>query len=644
MDQTSPKAVCHCLQRLFSHPTSKKHCLPKIVRRRWEASSAFFMHRPSSSAASSGTRIFLFLLFGFAISSAHADVIVLANRTQTPVGFRFVPKSGEAQQLNLPVGETMPLYLDGKADVVFAANAGQKRYTLDANCAYYFGRDKEGHVDLQKIGLGEDGTAAEGRKLPDKASRAPTITIPVKILVDEEEPGRPGVWEQRLRRRVEAASAVFEKNYHIAFRVAAVGTWKSDNAITDFFDSLADFEKKVDPAPAKIAIGFTSQWKMARGRIHMAGTRGPLHAHILVREGSPEINEAERLEFLIHELGHHLGAAHSPEWQSVMRPVLGDKRAGRSDFKIQFDPVNALTIAMVTEEIRRSNISKVSQLQYVTRKRLEQIYRELARTMPEDPAGYQYAGLMRTDETPLALTTRQMLQQIIRAAVENRALPVTVAEGSKQHARREADALTAYYVREAARAAMTLPDEVAVQSFLLGLAIGLDGSAAPPSIPGAAGLLRAVESPSERQIRLAILGKPTVRGRLDFTQHFFSSACMTAINGADASQTALLDTELSKAERPVGLSFKVVAADRAGSRLGQSLVDKRFSLRLLATAFEVASYMPEVDSLPDGISAKDLNSQYGAKTDPRFLKRLREIDQSVLLLPGYRTTGSVFGR
>ena len=106
----------------------------------------------------------------------------------------------------------------------------------------------------------------------------------------------------------------------------------------------------------------------------------------------------------------------------------------------------------------------------------------------------------------------------------------------------------------------------------------------------------------------------------------------------------MLDAELSKAQRPIGLSFKVIAADRAGSRFGRSLVDKRFSLRLLATAFEVASYMPEVDSLPDGISAKDLNSQYGAKTDPRFLKRLREIDQSVLLLPGYRTTGAVFGR
>jgi hypothetical protein len=581
------------------------------------------------------------VLCGLAISSARADVIVLANRTQMPIAFRFVPKSGEAQQLTLPVGETMPLYLDGKADLTFAANGAQKHYALDANCAYYFGRAKDGRVDLQKIGLGEDGTAADGRKLPDKASHTPLLTIPVKILVDEEEPARPGIWEQRLRRRVEAASAIFEKNFHIAFKVTAVGTWKSDNSITDFFDSLADFEKKADPAPAKIAIGFTSQWPMARGRIHMAGTRGPLHAHVLVREGSPEINEAERLEFLVHELAHHLGAAHSPEWQSVMRPVLGDKRAGRSDFHIQFDPVNALTVGMVSEEMRRGNVTKISQLQYTTRRRLEQVYRELARTMPEDPAGYQYARLMRVDETPLALSTRHVLQQIVRAAVENRALPPSVVEGSKHPARREGDALTTYYVREAARAASALPPEMAVQSFLLGVVIGLDSSAAPPIIPAVGGQLRTVESPSERQIRLAVLGKPTMRGRDDLSEHFFSTAYSTAANGGDATQAAALDTELSK---PNGLSFKIIAADRAGGRFGQSLVDKRFSLRLLASTFEVVSYMPEINSLPDGISAKDVKLHYGDKSDPRFLKRLWEIDQSVLLLPGYRSTGATFGR
>ena len=120
--------VCHCLQP-FIHV--EKHCC-QIVATLGGKQCFCIDFSPQQWHTSSALR--------FAISSAHADVIVLANRTPAPVGFRFVPKSGEAQQLTLPVGETMPLYLDGKADVVFAANGGQKRYTLDANCAYYFGR------------------------------------------------------------------------------------------------------------------------------------------------------------------------------------------------------------------------------------------------------------------------------------------------------------------------------------------------------------------------------------------------------------------------------------------------------------------------------------------------------------------------
>ena len=582
------------------------------------------------------------LVCAMAASSARADVIVVANRTPISIGFRFVPKSGEAQQITLAASEVKPVFLDGQADLVFASTSGQKHYTLDPNCAYYFARSPDGRLDLQKIGLGEDATTAEGRSLPGRASRMSKMSIPVKILVDEEEPGRPGVWEQRIKRRIEAASAVFEKAFGVGLHVAAVGTWKTNNATTDFFDSLAEFERKVDPAPAKIAIGFTSQWSMARGRIHMAGTRGPLHSHILVREGNPKINEADRLEFLIHELGHYLGAAHSPEPQSVMRPVLGDNLAGRSDFRIRFDPVNALTVAMVTEEMRRSNITSVSQLAYPTRRRLEQIYRELARSMPEDPAPAHFAALMRTNETPLALATRAVLQRIVRGAIENKGLPLAAIEGVKQPIRRDGDALTSYYVREAARAAAELPPESANKAFLLALSIGLDTSPTPTMTFDNSAVLRTAESPSDRQVRLAVLGKPTMRGRLDTPVRFFSAAYQALVSGGDKTQATSIDVAVGRSQLPTGLSLKAFATERSGNRFGRALADKRFSLRLLSAGFDVASYMPELDALPDGISAKDLSAQYGSTTDPRFLKRLQEIDQSLLLLPGYRSTDKLF--
>lgn len=578
-------------------------------------------------------------------AATRADVIVLSNRTSAAVPFRFVPQNGAAQQITLAVDTTMPLFLDGKANVFFASQGAPKRYTLDANCAYYFARTADGRVDLQKIGLGETGVAAEGRKLPGKATHMPQVTIPVKILVDEEERALPAVWEQRLRRRVESASAIIERHGGVGFRVVAVGTWRTDNSINDFYDSLSEFESKVDPAPAKLAIGFTSQWQMSRGRVHMAGTRGPLHAHVLVREGSPEISEPERLEFLVHELGHYLGAAHSPEPDSVMRPVLGDKRAGRSDFRIQFDPVTTLTMSMVCEEIRRSNVTNVLQLSFVTRVRLEQIYKSLAASLPrEDIAGMHYAMLMKTSESPLVAATKRVVKQISQAASENRLLPTVAIQGSKLAVRREGDALTNYYVREAARVAKSLSDEEAPQAFLLGTAIGLDDSNALASIPSLAKLVAAIETPSERAIRVAMLGKPTVRNRLDASVHFFAAAFLTSVSNADATESALLDLSLQQARRPAGMSFKVIAADRAGSRFGRSVVERRFSLAMLAAGFDVASFVPELDSLPDGVTAKDFATQFGDKDDPRFVKKLRELDERTLLLPGYRQTVLGSGR
>src|SRR5262245_2514290 len=171
-------------------------------------------HRRTECAHIFGVSTVALLLLSALVPStvSRADVIVLANRSGADVPLRFVPKSGAARQLTIPPDETVPLFLDGKADLTFATRGATKHYALDANGAYFFGRGVGGQVDMQKIGLGEDGTAAEGRKLPGSAVRMPTVTIPVKICVDEEEPARDGIWGQRYRRRIEAASASPEKH------------------------------------------------------------------------------------------------------------------------------------------------------------------------------------------------------------------------------------------------------------------------------------------------------------------------------------------------------------------------------------------------------------------------------------------------
>jgi hypothetical protein len=68
---------------------------------------------------------------------------------------------------------------------------------------------------------------------------------------------------------------------------------------------------------------------------------------------------------------------------------------------------------------------------------------------------------------------------------------------------------------------------------------------------------------------------------------------------------------------------------------------RRFPLRLLGQAFSVSAFMPELKDLPEGLSATDVASQFGSPDDPRFQKRLFEIDQRIQSLPAYRiSTGS----
>ena len=121
---------------------------------------------------------------------------------------------------------------------------------------------------------------------------------------------------------------------------------------------------------------------------------GPFRSHILIREWALHVSEAERLELLIHELGHHLGAAHSPEPDSVMRPILGDRRARRLSFPIRFDAVNTLAMNLLAEEIRLRNVRSIADLSIPTRTRLRQVFTQLAYALPKDPAARQYLRLL----------------------------------------------------------------------------------------------------------------------------------------------------------------------------------------------------------------------------------------------------------
>jgi hypothetical protein len=93
---------------------------------------------------------------------------------------------------------------------------------------------------------------------------------------------------------------------------------------------------------------------------------------------------------LVHELGHFLGAAHSPEQTSVMRIVLGDRRARSNKFRIVFDPLNTLAMCLVSDELQARPQARFRQFQHSTQEKLHDIYVDLARASPDDPAAPHY--------------------------------------------------------------------------------------------------------------------------------------------------------------------------------------------------------------------------------------------------------------
>jgi hypothetical protein len=577
------------------------------------------------------------VLMLLAAGPATADVVVLANRTGGQVSFQVQPQFGRPEPFSLTAGDVMPYFADGRVNLQISTRAGTQSYLLGANSAYFFGRSGDGRIGLEKIGLGGGKSTGLGRPLPGSALSTPSAVIPVKILVDEEEPGRQFLWQRRLRQRVEAVSAILDKYCRVRLKVVAFGTWDSDDTITDFDESLSEFEREVNPSPARLAIGFTSQYTYQPGRIHLAGTRGPLHSHILVREAARSISEPERVELLVHELGHYLGASHSPERQSVMRPVLGDHHG--AGFQIRFDPVNTLIIAMVGEEIRRRHVDSFADMTTGTKRRLRQIYGELAKAFPSDPATRQLISTVGAAAVvPIVTGTRRVLAEIVHSAQANHALP-PAGNGTKQ-GRREGDALTEYYVRRAARAADTLPSDVAPAALLMGLGIGLDDSTALHNLPQTKGFVAAVESPEERSIRLAVLGKPTMHSRRDLADCFAQSAYLTAALGTQAARTTGLRGELRDAGRAGGFSFAAVAAHEAGIFFAAGVARKRFSLPMLAKSFTVDSFMPSIESLDDGLSSAQLDARYGSTDDERFQTQLQLIHRRILQLPPYQVAGA----
>lgn len=367
------------------------------------------------------------LLAGWS-NSAVAAVVIIANRTASPIRFTSQPhtapdRKSAKQSPSLDPADSAQKherYTVHPGDCVAVALESWQLlsirgvdfggYDLRPYGAYYFGSTRTKKIELREIGLqtapvrqqahtppliGAGGDLQSTRSDEGEVDRNRRRTIRVALFADDEEPAVDQLWKRRLQDRIGAASKILERSCGMKLAVQSFGRWDSDDDVNEFDLSLREFERHVRPGDADVAIGFTSQYTITRGRTHLGGTRGPMHSHILLREWSRHVTEPERLELLIHELGHFLGAVHSPESNSVMRPILGDRQSRARAFRIAFDPVNALAMSIVGEEITDRGVSSFAQLSEPSRARLEGIYATLSQALPDDPAAASYLNYVR---------------------------------------------------------------------------------------------------------------------------------------------------------------------------------------------------------------------------------------------------------
>lgn len=614
--------------------------------------------------------------------STFAAFIVLGNHSakDVPITYRSHPNAEPVEAVLTP-GDVR-IFTSGKQpDVIFKLNGEPARYRLEPYSAYLFMGTKTG-LGFQGIELAAPMPKADD--VPDEATKLIPIRVPVKILVDDVDPRARPVWEKMVKQRLAAASAVIERQSTISFYPAAVDEWSSDETATNLISSLRDFEQKVKPAPASLAIGVTSRIaarpnpkdKEARDPERMTAgcTRGPLSSHLIIAENFPR-SEAERVEVLVHELAHFLGAAHSPDKVSVVRPGLGDGLATNARYQMTIDPLNLLAVGIWAEELRTGKVKRWADLSPKAKSRLRAVYKTLQHVLPDDAVAGEYlneldrgaevavrpvgneqpipeqrnpappmkndppmpkpAEPMRRVPSELEATKLTPKQEAIRKVVQ----AITLRAADLRRApepRLKGDELTAAYIRMAADIAVTLDEQLQVPAFLVGVGIALDDSTVLRENLITRDLCRAVESDEERRERLAVLSVPTIRHRRDLCQHFVVSMALTELVGTSAAEAAGLAKEFLDLDRPSGFSFADLAADMAGVAFANKLLKEPGRLGRLRESFKTDDYVPMLTGLREGLSVKRFQEDFGTATDPRFTKTVDDIRARIAALPGQR--------
>lgn len=585
--------------------------------------------------------------------AARAGVVVVANFTPAAVTVTVTERDRPRQTVTLAPAQVAPVTVTGPSILVLPATPQHLSFNLDPYNAYVILPDEKTGRRLEGVEL--PGAAPERDARPE-LNPAPRDVwrIPVTLLVDDIDPRNNDLWQGTLRKRLADASAVIEAQCGVRFEPAGYALWKSDPQASTVPELLADFQQKVKTAPGALAIGYTSRKVEEKEKepAPYGGSRTAPANHLIMREWTPK-TELERTEALAHHLARVLGAIPVPDQGSLMRPRLGDGLALHADYRMRFDPLNALALNIWADEGRGGKLLTAADVSPTGRVRLRRVYGALMKASPGDPSALAYLNEFDRDlaqappakkgdapepkknaDPPKAESARDVIARAALAAVTAKAR-ANVGPGGLT-----GDDLTAAYVRAAATAALAeevdnaRPDD-RVGGFLLGLAIALDDTDALRADEATREQVTAVESEAARDERREVLGNPTLRGRRDLSRRFAAGVGSGELLPRHSGEAAALARTFLATERPhpAGVGLPALAADLAGLEFARQSRDDLSGLTRLASSVSPAALVPDVSGLPDGLSPQRFLSRYSSHESQQFQEALSDLRRRVRALP-----------
>ncbi len=144
-----------------------------------------------------------------------------------------------------------------------------------------------------------------------------------------------------------------------------------------------------------------------------------------------------------------------------------------------------------------------------------------------------------------------------------------------------------------------------------------------------------------RPIARQYTGRVPLRGRRDWTQHFFVSAASALLaNEAIGNRIGLLKEELDATPGGSGFSFSDLLADRAGVAFALAATRDPASARAMqeriAGDFRIDDVFPPAADLPEGIPESVLKAEYGGVGGAGYRRMVEEIERRLRECPALR--------